>query len=659
MPKIRRIALFKHGMACFEREGRIKDNQTVELAFKERDMNDALKSLVVLDLDGGVIASISFEGADASARAADEVGLELQPDNALAGLLQKLSGAPLKLRLAGREIIGVSLGLDRVERRINEETVVERRLAFRRADGRLASYPLFDIEEVELMDERANADLERALAANLYSRKRELRRLTLFTRGVGERRLFVSYVIEAPVWKTSYRMILGANGERLLQGWALVDNTHDEDWIDIELSLVAGLPVSFVHDLYSPRYRQRPEIRVETEAAYGAPILESALAPPMEMEELMSLSAVDFAGAPGAPPAPAYAATPTKRASRQLASAPPPQAVTRKVETGDFYVYDIDHPVTVKRGETALVPILSAAFEGERVAVYNETIREKNPMASLRFKNTTELTLEGGPVTLYEGDDYLGEAMLDSTRPGEERLLPFAVELGCRISKDHKSERGQVFRLVLVQQQLTLHCWTMERTIYRIDNSANDRALELLLDHPITPGAELLAPASAHETTETRYRFKAAIPAHASVNFEVVLRRRDYVHYGLLQLQEGQLQEFRMGGLIDAANEKQIRELYALQGRIAALEEEHRRVEDEFSMLADGQKRVRDNLKALGDHADERQLRTRYVRQLDEEETQLAELKRSLAELEGQLKVLERDKATRLQKMSMDVELRA
>lgn len=655
MPQIRRIALFKHGMACFEREGRIQDNQTVELAFKERDMNDALKSLVVLDLDGGVIASVSFEGADASSRAADEVGLELQPNNALAGLLQKLSGAPLKLKLAGREITGVSLGLDRVERRINEETVVERRLAFRRADGRLASYPLFDIEEVELLDERANQDLERALAANLYSRKRELRRLTLFTRGVGERRLFVSYVIEAPVWKTSYRMILGENGRRLLQGWALVDNTHDEDWTDVQLSLVAGLPVSFVHDLYSPRYRQRPEIRVETEAAYGAPVLEAALAEPMEMEEL--LASADFGGAPGAPPAPAYAPQPAKRASRQLAAALPAQAATRKVETGDFYVYDIDHPVTVKRGETALVPILSEAFEGERVAVYNETIREKNPMASLRFKNTTNLTLEGGPVTLYEGDDYLGEAMLDATRPGEERLLPFAVELGCRISKDHKSERGQAFRSVLVQQQLTLHCWTIERTIYRIDNSANDRTLELLLDHPITPGAELIAPATAHETTETRYRFKASIPAHVSVKFEVVLRRRDYVYYGLLQLQEGQLQEFRMGGLIDAASEKQIRELYAVQGRIAALEEERGRVQEEFALLADGQKRVRDNLKALGDHADERQLRTRYVRQLDEEETRLAELKRSLAELESQLKTLEREKTARLQKLSMDVEL--
>jgi hypothetical protein len=651
MPPIRRIALFKHGMACFEREGSIRENQSVELAFKERDMNDALKSLVVLDLDGGVIASVSFEGADEAARAADEIGLELQPDNALAGLLQKLAGAPMKLRLAGREIVGVSLGLDRVERRAAQETIVERRLAFRLSDGRLASYPLFDIEEVELLEARANQDLDRALASNLYSRKRELRRLTIFTRGVGERRLFVSYVIEAPVWKTSYRMILGEGERRLLQGWALVDNTHDEDWTDVQLSLVAGLPVSFVHDLYSPRYRQRPEIRVETEAAYGAPLLEAALAPPMEMEELASFG--DYAGVAAAPPAPA--AQPAKRASRQMAAAQSAQATTRRVETGDFYAYDIDHPVTVKRGETALVPILSAPFEGERVAVYNESIREKNPMASLRFRNSTSLTLEGGPVTLYEGDDYLGEAMLDTTRPGEERLLPFAVELGCRIAKDHKSERGQVFRSVLVQQQLTLHCWTVDRTIYRIDNSANERALELLLDHPITPGADLIAPAAAHETTESRYRFKLSIPAHGSLNFEVALRRRDYVYYGLMQLDEGQFQEFRQTGLIDAASETRIRELYAVQGRIVALEDERRRVQEEYALLADGQKRVRDNLKALGEHADERQLRTRYVRQLDEEETRLAELKRSLAEFETQLKSLERDKAARLQQLSMDI----
>ena len=74
----------------------------------------------------------------------------------------------------------------------------------------------------------------------------------------------IGYTVEAPVWKASYRVDLDEDANKTsLEGWALVDNTTDEDWEDIELTLVAGLPISFVHDLIHPRYRQRPVVAVE------------------------------------------------------------------------------------------------------------------------------------------------------------------------------------------------------------------------------------------------------------------------------------------------------------------------------------------------------------------------------------------------------------
>src|SRR5690606_4698945 len=154
---------------------------------------------------------------------------------------------------------------------------------------------------VELADPALRKDLQHLLDILVSAKKKDLKRLTIFSRGEGERAITVSYVIETPVWKTSYRVLLYGESTAI-QGWAVVDNTGDEDWTEVSLTLVAGLPISFVHDLYSPRYKRRPVVVVEEEAAYAPPVLEHGFGGTLE-EGGEAMAMASFA--PGAPPAPA------------------------------------------------------------------------------------------------------------------------------------------------------------------------------------------------------------------------------------------------------------------------------------------------------------------------------------------------------------------
>jgi hypothetical protein len=96
------------------------------------------------------------------------------------------------------------------------------------------------------------------------TRAQDLRRMAIATPGAGERQVFVSYVSAVPVWKTTYRLVLPskADSKPLLQGWAIVDNTLGEDWQNVQLSLVAGAPQSFVQRISQPYYVDRPRVEL-------------------------------------------------------------------------------------------------------------------------------------------------------------------------------------------------------------------------------------------------------------------------------------------------------------------------------------------------------------------------------------------------------------
>src|SRR5205807_9975846 len=130
---------------------------------------------------------------------------------------------------------------------------------------------------VRFTDAKLQAQFKDYLAALVNSRSKEKRSVYIDSTDSKSRQLVASYMIPTPVWKSSYRLIFAASGEPMLEGWAIVDNTTGEDWTNVQLSLVSGRPVSFISQLYEPRYVTRQQADLPEEAAQRPVVYEGAL----------------------------------------------------------------------------------------------------------------------------------------------------------------------------------------------------------------------------------------------------------------------------------------------------------------------------------------------------------------------------------------------
>lgn len=632
---ITKVVLYKHGVGYFERQGEVEGDATIDLHFKAAEMNDVLKSLTTLDLDHGRIASMSYESTRPIEKQLEDISIHLDDDSSLTRLLAQVKGARVMVELGSRVVEGSVAGIQTITRRQDDAVVHVPYLVLLLDGGMVQTFDLTETKQISFLDEPLRKDLQHLLEVLIGSKKKDLKKLTIFTRGQGTRKILAGYIVETPVWKTSYRVLLDEGSPALLQGWALVDNTQDDDWEDVSLSLVAGLPISFVHDLYSPRYKKRPVVEVQEEEAYAPPLLEEGMswgAPEMEMPAPEPPSMQAMGALPGSLPGPVRGIC-APAASRSV------EVQTRTVEVSDLFQYDIQIPVTVKRGQSALVPILQGPFEGKRVAVYNRGIRDRNPMSAILFKNTTGLTLEGGPVTVFENGSYVGESMLESMQPDEERLVPFSIELGAVVALDDFSRTQDVSKAVVSRGMLTLERFRLTGTTYTIKNKTA-RALDLFLEHVIIEGTTLVDTPDPVEKTPGLYRFRFGVPAKAQTGFRVTERRDDVQQFHLGGVGERDVGAWVQARYLDDATASALRSILHRREAAAALQVRVQEREAELREIFDNQERLRKNLQALGTTQDERSLRERYVGQMAADEDRVAAFREELKKWNSQLRTM-------------------
>jgi hypothetical protein len=631
---IRRVVLYKHGVGHFEREGTVSGSQAVSLTFKQREVSDVLKSLTVLDRDGGVVSAVGYESTTPVEQLLAEIALSIPDEGSLVGLLPQLKGARVSVQSSGTAAeLGVLLGIDTVDTATAAGNARQFRLSVLADGGGVKTFDLFDVE-VTLLDDGLKRDLDFYLKTHLAAKKKDARTFTLLAEGEGERTLAVSYLLEAPVWKATYRILLNEDGEKdpLVQGWAVVDNTSDEDWEDVHLTLVAGLPVSFVHDLYTPRFIKRPVVEVKETTGVLPPTVEAGF-------DLMMMDAES--AAPGA----AMAAAPKREkmsfkgmkfASPGIHGDEPRRSVssvqtqTRERQVGDLFEYAIERPVTVRRNQSALVPIVLKSFNGKPVLLYQKHARAENPIRCVEFENTTGLTLEGGPVTVLDSGSYAGEAMLDTLKPKEQRLIGYAVELTVRVTDKIDSRTTAVSRVVVRNGTLTTYCGQVQETVYTFA-SKSDAEQTVYLDHPRTSGWELTETPTPHETTENFWRFKLQLPPNEQTQFTVTSGFPHTQSFRIIDTQDSQFASWVAAGYLDESTKKAIQAVFAVRAKAADFEVQIRRLDEERTKLHEEQGRIRENLTALGDRTSEKDLRERYVRTLGKQEDRLEAIEKQRA----------------------------
>src|ERR1041385_1242713 len=267
---IRRVILYSNGIAYIERRGLVTGHAEIDLSFKQSQVDDVLKSMVVLDLGQGRIGAVSYSSsAPPSARMADiPFSIEAQSENAnsggLAGVLSQLQGARVIVSTANRTANGSILTIEERKAQIdaNKPAQVTHTLVIASEGGELMSFDLAEVRSIKLVDEGTRRDVSEFANATASARRRDAKTIVVTSDGAGSREMLVSYTVAAPIWKTTYRVVLDEKGEPFFQGWAVVDNVSDEDWTDIRLSLISGTPVSFIQPIQKPFYRYRPVVPI-------------------------------------------------------------------------------------------------------------------------------------------------------------------------------------------------------------------------------------------------------------------------------------------------------------------------------------------------------------------------------------------------------------
>lgn len=704
---IRRVILYSNGVAYVERRGIVSGNAEVNLSFKQSQVDDVLKSMVVLDLGKGKIGAVSYNSsAPISSRMAEipfSVDAVSGDGGGISAVLSQLQGAKVLVASTKGTATGSILTVERKQIRTDKETQMTSVLVIASESGEISSFDLADVRSVKLLEDGTRRDISEFANATASARRLDAKTITVTSTGTGQREMVVSYIIAAPIWKTTYRVVLDQEGKPFFQGWAIVDNVSEEDWLNVQLSLVSGSPISFIQQLQKPFYRYRPIVPTPSDLQLQPQIYEpqggsgsgsgsgsggstissqksdllpkgvdftSTLktVPGTRAEGLAGGFSVDGAsnssnsftvdgqelsnfrtGVLNSNNAVVTGDLRETRVSDALTgNSSGVTAAASGEEIGDLFEYRIEQPVTVLRDRSALIPIVQTKMDGERVAVYNESVRMDRPYSGVLLKNMTNLTLESGSLTVIDGNAYAGEALMERLKPKEQRLISFALDLGTHVRVRQTGDREPAKLVKAVNGVLQVHYFRAEQKTYEISNQT-DRPKVLYIEYLKRDDWELSDDTPKPEyTTQKYYRFRVELAPLEEKQLKISVRQPLMDTYQLSSLSKTDLSLFVSRRYINESTRARLEKLIDLRTKIAEIDNKLENFDDEVEKFEADQKRLRENIEALSKTAEAKVLIARYIAKAGEQETRLEEMEKERRDLTGQKEQLTRELATEI-----------
>jgi len=631
---ITEVTLYKHGVAHLERAGELKPGDTARLDFKPDEMNDVLKSLTVTDSTGGKVNGVRYDSSDPLEKRLADFPFQLGAGESLSALLDQMKGARIELELGSGDVGGTILG----SRVVQESDKSQREVLVLLMDsGDIRGFDLGAATGVKLSDPKLQAQLVAYLTVLNQSHARDRRSVYIDAVGSGTRKLIASYMTPAAVWKSSYRLMFGAAGEPTLEGWAIVDNTSGEDWSNVRLAVVSGKPVSFITKLYEPRYVQRP----------FAELAENQAAAPVVYAGAMEAAKDEMGRAKAMPPPRAAQIAGGIGGNFSMSNAVSPSSFSATADTrqaGELFEYSFAAPVTVKQGESAMLPFLQQKIGARKLLVYAESYG-LNPRDAAELTNNTGKTLDGGPITVYDSGSYAGEALVETLPMGDKRLISYGVDLGTRVTTAFNSSQAVVREIHFQRGILTARSAMQETKTYTIKN-VDAKAKTLVIEHSQRSGYTLLE-RKPSETTPNAYRFEVKLAASGTETFPV---REEHVYdqaLSVTNLTPDVLAVYVQNKTLNEAARRQLDQIAQKKAEVAANDAALRQAEADITSLTQDQTRIRSNIESLNRVSGQQDQVQQYARQLAAAETKLAalrdtqsDLRKKKAMLDGELNSL-------------------
>jgi hypothetical protein len=690
---VKRVVLYKNGVGYFEHLGQVRGNQDVAIPFTSGQLNDVLKSLTVLDQGGGRITGVAYGSSAPIDRQLGDLRLPLGERSSLTEFLGSLRGARLEIKSGTTTLTGRLLSIEHKTRIAGNVSLDVDYVSLLGDHGEVRTADLSPGFSVRLLDAALPGRLDRYLDIVSAGREPDVRRMIVSTEGTGDRSLFVSYISEVPVWKSTYRIVLGKSSRApLLQGWAIVDNTVGQDWENVQLSLVAGAPQSFVQNLSQPYYSRRPEIGMPDTASaspqtYQATLNTNGDFSHSEQYARMQPGVVNVQGTPGTLETQTAMANTVQIGSANVGSgsmlgsgnyplngrvlnkvpvsglgsgggvgggtfALPSAAAAR--ELGDLFEYKLKDPITIRKNNSAMVPIVQSEIAAEKVSVWNERTNLPRPMRALWLTNTTGLTLDGGSFSVMEDETFAGEGVFEPIRPKERRLVSYAIDLALNVSSKNSSEAQRVTRVRILRGVMTHEAELRERKTYTFRNE-DSTARSVIIEHPVRPGYKLRGEAQPIETTADWLRFRVGVEPKQTAMLEIEEARPLANTYQLTNLDGSQVELFVRQGSINTTIERELRRILAQKDAVAELDSKKDDIDEVLKHIYDDQQRLRENIKSLKGSTEEKLLLQRYTQQMNDQETRLDNLRKEMEQLTAKHEAASAALDKMIQDLSFDV----
>jgi hypothetical protein len=737
---VKRVVLYKNGVGYFEHAARVHGTQDLSIDFTTAQLNDVLKSLTAVDLGEGRVSSVRYNSIAPLDERLKSLRLPFGEQVTQAEYLSALRGARVEVHSGSATATGRLLSVEKIRKQRSRDDFEDVTVFSIVTDpGEMKNFELGAGTSVRIAERELTDEVGRYLSLIGSSRARDVRRMSFTAAGSGDRDIFVSYISEVPIWKSTYRILFPEKpGDKpLLQGWAIVDNTIGEDWKDVQLSLVAGAPQSFIQDISQPFYARRPVIplpesvmltpqsheatmeydRLEQYAklepgvsgsSHATTSLEGIVKDPSgavvsnarvtvrneetgvsqvtttdarghyRFNDLQAGNSALFVNAPGfqrfnlsnvylgigrtneidgtlnvgaasetvevqgtASMVNTSTASVSAVAERQGAEAEGKSA-------GDFFEYKIKQKITIGKNQSALVPILQAHIEAEKVTLWNEN---SAPLRALWIKNTSGQVLDAGSFNILEADTFAGEGVLETIHPDERRLLSYAGDAAVHVKfSDDSSEkpfsRVRIAKgiMMLTKEQRRLNKFTIR--------NADTESRQVIVEYPAEEGWELTpATPKPEESSESYHRFRVPVDAGKTAELIVESVHPEETRYELTNLDDDEVallvEQKRMTAAMQQAFDRILKQKQKVDDISAQITDRKR----ESDQIAADQNRIRENMKALKGSSEEKTLLQRYVGQLDTQETRLATLRKESSDLAVQ----EKQASAELDRMIMEV----
>src|SRR5579863_5437497 len=512
---VKRVVLYKNGVGYFEHSARVHGDQDLAIDFTTSQLNDVLKSLTAVDLGDGHISGVRYNSIAPLDERLKALRLPFSEQITQVDFLAALRGARVEVRNGSDTATGRLLSVEK-EKRFTEkgESYEVTEFSVISDAGDMRSFDLGSSTSVRLVEHDLNDEVGKYLNLIGSSRARDLRRMTISATGTGDREIFVSYISEVPVWKSTYRIILPEKPTEkpLLQGWAIVDNTVGEDWRDVQLSLIAGAPQSFIQDISRPLYTRRPVVPLPQaamltpqtqEASMSAPAPASTVAETVDVngQALMTMDTAPGQGGGvggGAISGDRNSLVNSRARLNPFAAGAKQQAEAESKDLGDYFEYNLKQKITIGKNQSALVPILQSPIEAEKVTIWNENSREIR--RALWITNSSGLTLDSGTFNILESDTFAGEGLRETVHPGERRLISFAADPALRVTMEQQFSERPVTHIHIARGLMYLTREQNDSRKYTLHN-ADAFPRDVVIEHPARENWKLSEGPKPEETS--------------------------------------------------------------------------------------------------------------------------------------------------------------